>query len=115
MGGSQVWDRRDCATGSRGHEPLWTLVLSLAGGALRTHLVIHGVHPVGTQGLDRLADEICPPAVEHAETQVLVEFFSSRWGIQPPEGTETAFGSAQKRPGCVSMALPARTWPPYER
>lgn len=63
-------------------------------GELRTHLVVHGVHPVRAQGLDRLADEVCPAAVEHAETQVLVEFFSSRSGIQPPEGAETALRSA---------------------
>lgn len=72
--------------------------LRLASGALRTHLVVHSVHPVRAQGLDRLVDEVCPSAVEHAETQVLVEFFGSRSGIQPPEGAETALGSVQKRP-----------------
>ena len=71
--------------------------LSPAGGALGTHLVVHGVHPVRAQSLDGLADEVRPAAVEHAETQVLAELSSSRSGIQPPEGTETAFGPAQER------------------
>lgn len=49
--------------------------------ALGNHLVVHGVHAVRSQGLDGLADEICPSTVEHAETQVLVELFRSRAGI----------------------------------
>lgn len=99
LSSSQVWDRKDCATKCSHHE---------RRRALRTHLVIHGVHAIRAQGFDGLVDEVRPPAVEHAETQVLVESFSSRSGIQPPEGTETAFRPAQKRPRCVSVTVGGR-------
>lgn len=77
-------------------------VSKLPRGIHRRYLVIHCVHPIRTQGLDGLADEVCSPTVEHAEAQVLVESFSSSSSVQPPEGTEAAFGSAQERPGGVS-------------
>lgn len=75
----------------------------------RTHLVVHGVDAVGAQGRNRLVDEVRPPAVEHAEAQVLAELFGSRSGIQPPEGTEAALGSAQEGRTCVSVAVCGRS------
>lgn len=61
------------------------------------HLIIHGVHPVGAQCIDGLVDQIRPPAVQHAETQILLEFLSSSFSIQSPEGAEAAFRSVKDK------------------
>lgn len=62
-----------------------------------THLIIHGVHPIRAQCIDGLVDQIRPPTVEHPEAQILLEFLSSSFSIQPPEGTETAFRSVKDK------------------
>lgn len=61
------------------------------------HLIIHGVHPVGAQCIDGLVDQIRPPAVQHPEAQILLEFLSSSFSIQSPERTEAAFRSVKDK------------------
>lgn len=79
-------------------------VVSVCFGA---HLIIHGVHPIGAQGIDGLVDQIRPPTVQHPEAQILLEFLSSSFSIQSPEGTEAAFGSVKDR------RIPG--WCPYHK
>lgn len=71
------------------------------------HLIIHGVHPVGAQCIDGLVDQIRPPAVQHPEAQILLEFLSSSFSIQSPEGAEAALRSVKDKrtPG----------WCPYHK
>lgn len=61
------------------------------------YLIVHGVNSISSQCIYCLIDQICPSAVQHSETQILLEFFSSSLSIQSPEGTKTAFRSVEDK------------------
>lgn len=61
------------------------------------YLIIHGVNSISSQCIYGLIDQICPSAVQHSETQILLEFFSSSLSIQSPEGTKAAFRSVEDK------------------
>lgn len=57
-------------------------------------LFAHAVNAIRAQQVHSLLDQVCPPAVQHPETQILQELGLRGGGVQLSGGTETILGSA---------------------